>query len=282
MTPSIPHSMFSTIYNRHFFKGHVRAPHKDHLIHLSNLRHGDHLRKLVQRANPPPTWDSRTKNWIGPVKDQGQCGSCWDFSGTEVVEIAYYKAGVLPNDGSMALSEEYTLSCGRNGGCNGDDNTTVLEWAKATGLPTTKDYGAYQGRAGRCSYNSNMKLYKVDNWGFADSSQSQNVSSTEGIKAAIMAYGCVGAGIAADNSFMNNPAGTVFDRTTSQDIDHDIALIGWDDSKGSKGAWLLRNSWGTSWCDQGYIWIGYGVNNVGSEAVWAVVNASAPPIDWFA
>jgi C1A family cysteine protease len=127
-----------------------------------------------------------------------------------------------------------------------------------------------------------MTLYKVDDWGFANSSgdQGQSVTPTADIKAAIMAYGCVGAAIAADDAFMNNPAGRVFDRTTSQGIDHDIILVGWDDTKGHQGAWLLRNSWGSSWCDGGYCWIGYGVNLVGTEAVWAVVKSTAPPIDW--
>lgn len=262
-------------------KGHVRSPVKDHLQLLSHRHHRYTLRGILA-VPPPPAWDSRNQGWVGPVKDQGQCGSCWDFSGTGVVEIAYYKAGVLKPDGSQALSEEYTLSCGRNGGCNGDDNVTVLQWAKDKGLPLTSEYGGYAGRPQRCAFTNAMTLHKVDDWGFADASggQGQDVTPVADIKAAIMAYGCVGCAIAADDAFMNTPAGQVFDRTTSRGIDHDVILIGWDDSKGSKGAWILRNSWGTGFADQGYCWIGYGVNLVGTEAVWARVNAANPPIDW--
>lgn len=263
-----------------YFTGHRRAPNKDHLQLLSARRHRYLLQGLLAEA-APPSWDSRQKGWVGPIKDQGSCGSCWDFSGTGVVEIAYYKAGVLKPDGSDALSEEYTLSCGRNGGCSGDDNVNVLQWAKQTGLPKTSDYGPYAARAQHCAFKQSMTLYKIDDWGFADSSQGQGVTSTEAIKAAIMAYGCVGAAIAADGAFSNVQSDTVFDRTTSQSIDHDIILVGWDDSKGSKGAWLLRNSWNTGWGMGGYCWIGYGVNLVGTEAVWAHINASSPPIDWY-
>jgi len=264
--------------------GHVRHPNKDHLQQLSARRHKAVLQSLAAQA-VPAAWDSRQKNWIGPVKDQGSCGSCWDFSGTGVVEIAYNVAGVGPSGGppdptKMVLSEQYTLSCGRNGGCGGDDNVTVLEWAKKTGLPLTADYGPYDASGGRCNFKSSETLYKVNDWGFADSQQGEGITPTDLIKAAIMKYGCVGAAIAADNAFMNNPAGKVFDHTTSQGIDHDIILIGWDDSKGSKGAWLLRNSWGTGWCDGGYCWIGYGVNLVGTEACWAYVTPVNPPIDW--
>jgi C1A family cysteine protease len=243
---------------------------------LSFLRHEPALKAL-----PPinaASWDSRTMGWIGPPKDQAQCGSCWDFSGTCVVEVACYKAGILAPDGSQALSEEYTLSCGRNGGCNGDDNTTVLSDAKAHGLPLTSAYGQYSaggGKPTKCVWVPTMKLYRLTDWGFCDSNGGQGITATQDIKNCIAAYGCVGAAIAADDAFMNIAPGTVFQGSGSTEIDHDIVLIGWDDSK---GAWLLRNSWGASWCDGGYCWIKYRANCVGTESVFGFVTAApAPP-----
>lgn len=107
---------------------------------------------------------------------------------------------------------------------------------------------------------------QISNWGFADgTSGNQSIASTPAIKSVIMNYGAVGAGIAADDAFQSIQPGTVFKDTGSTQIDHDIILIGWDDSK---SAWLLRNSWGTGWADQGYCWIAYGANGVGTEAVW--------------
>ena len=248
-----------------YFKGYVRRRDKDHLILLSFQRHGAHLRQL--RAIPlPANWDSRTHNVVGPVKDQGACGSCWDFSGTGIVEIAFNKAGIGGGANVFILSEEYTLSCYRNGGCNGDDNTTVLEWAKSHGLPLTSDYGPYTASVARCDYRPSMPLYGLSDWGFADSNGGSGVTPTHDIKAAIMQYGAVGCAVAADDSFMNHPAGSVFTGSGAKEIDHDIILVGWDDATNS---WILRNSWGGGWCENGYMRIAYGANEVGTESVWA-------------
>jgi C1A family cysteine protease len=112
-----------------------------------------------------------------------------------------------------------------------------------------------------------MQLYKPDDWGFADSTGGSGVTPTRDTKAAIMQYGAVGCGIAADDAFMNHPAGSVFTGSGSKTVDHDVILVGWDDATNS---WILRNSWGPDWCENGYIRISYGANMVGSESVWAV------------
>ena len=260
-----------------YAKGHVRRRDKDQLIRMSHTRHKAML-QAKRAVLPPVTWDSRTLNWVGPIQDQQQCGSCWDFSGTGIIEIAYNKAGIGGGPNAFILSEEYTLSCYRNGGCSGDDNTVVLEYAKSYGLPLQSSYpstyGPFPDRNNcvipACTWNPAIQMYKITDWGFADGSTgNQSIAATPAIKSAIMNYGAVGAGIATDDTFDYAKPGTVLQDTGSTQIDHDIILIGWDDTK---GAWLLRNSWGTSWGDQGYCWIAYGANGVGTEAVWCEVS----------
>ena len=215
--------------------------------------------------------------------------NCWDFSGTFVTEVAFYLSGILKPDGSQALSEEYTLSCGNNGGCNGDDNTNVLTWAKKTGLPLSSDYGSYTASADRCAWKQGMKLYQIDDWGFADSNGGNGVTPASMIKAAIMAYGCVGCAVAAGgDSFWDS--GTGIGTASSNEIDHDVGIIGWDDSKGSISVavnpaggkssltcWNMRNSWGSSWGNSGYAWVREGAYSLGTEAVWATVKNPNPP-----
>ena len=166
----------------------------------------------------------------------------------------------------FVLSEEYTLSCYRNGECDGDDNTTVLDWAKAHGLPLSVEYGPYGAACGTCLYKPDMILHRIDDWGFVDGNGGSGITPTLDIKSAIMQYGAVGCAVAADDAFEAYTGG-VFATTTSTDIDHDVMLVGWDDSV---GAWILRNTWDVSWGESGYMRIGYGINCVGTESVWAV------------
>jgi C1A family cysteine protease len=250
----------------------------------SNRLHGHKLRALPMAT--AATYDCRTLGIVPPIVDQGQCGSCWDFSGTGVCVSAFMKA--MGTNAPGPLSEQYTLDCGQNGGCNGDDNTTVLAWAKTTGLPTTAAYGPYKGAAGSCK--SGVALYKITDWGYAGSQQ--GVTATQDIKNAILAYGPVGCAIAAGGSaFWNTGQGT--DTGTSTSIDHDVIFVGWDDSHdngdGSKGAWIMRNSWSNTWGDKcansvnptpveaGYGWVKYGADSGGTETVWAIVAGSPSP-----
>lgn len=225
-------------------------------------------------------WDSREKGWVGPIKNQGQCGSCWDFSGTGIVEIAFIKAGILKKN--QPLSEQYTLSCYGNGGCNGDDNTVVLKHAAQIGLPLTSDYGNYQARSGRsapCQFKNGTKLYQIDTWGLADGRAGyEKVGNTQKIKNAIKACGSVGVAICADGRLGNVKPGEVF-RGNARQINHEVILVGWDDTKSpGKTAWIMRNSWGEGWGDRGYCLIEEGANGVGTQPVYAVV-AGAPGPD---
>ncbi len=240
-------------------------------------RHGDLVRRLPRAT--AAQYDCRALGLVPPVTDQGDCGSCWDFSGTSVCTSALIKAAIGKPDGSFMLSEQYTLDCGQNGGCDGDDNTTVTAWAKATGLPTRIDYGPYTARPGPCRMKAGTTLYKIADWGFATPTQQQGIASTDDIKACMVAFGPIGSAIAATDGFANTPAGKVFTGDGSTDVNHDVVLVGWDNTKGPGGAWILRNSWGANWCDGGYCYIAYTANQIGTEAIWATASPiPSPPV----
>jgi C1A family cysteine protease len=247
----------------------------------SALLHGHKLKALPKAT--AASFDCRTLGWAPPVLNQGQCGSCWDFSGCETATSAFLKAGwpgFSTTDITTTLSPQFVLDCGQNGGCNGDDNTTVLTQCKSTGLPTTASYGAYQGQAGQCKSTSGMTLYKIQDFIFLDPNSS-GVGDTQKIKDGMVAYGCVGCAVAAGNgSFWNDGAGT--DVGTDTSIDHDILLVGWDDNHdngdGSKGAWIMQNSWDVSWGSmKGCAWVKYGADSIGTEPVVAVAPTSPTP-----
>jgi C1A family cysteine protease len=268
-----------------YMRGHARLPNKDAVIQAKHRRHGFNLQALNNTAPAPPAkWDSRDKGWIPPIKDQGQCGSCWCFSGTDVCDVANAVAGKWPADGSKRLSEQCTLDCGRNGGCNGDDNVSVLDLAKKTGLPFASDYGTYQARAGRCNYKSSTPLNLIDDWVFVDANGGNGVTPTDMIKVAVMTFGIVGCAVAATSSWNNWPSDPNYvHKGNSNQIDHDVSIVGWDDDK---KAWLMRNNWAKGWAWNGYGWIAYGADSIGTEAVAAVVRPVTPPpnpaVLWFA
>lgn len=284
-----------------YAKGHVRRPDKDHLIDAKHAEYAEWLQHRRQRAVPPDSWDSWTRNWVPPIRNQGSCGSCWLFSGTRTAMVALIKAGVLPVDGSKVLCEQYFLDCGRSGGCSGDDNTTALDWIKSTGFPLESDYGSYDARPERCKWKQGMALVQIKDWYFADHSGGRGVTHPLDIMTTIMTSGAAGCAVAADGAFSSHQSGTVFDKTTSEGIDHDVTLTGWQVTAtrvmgvmspllyakrasvtASNGWWWMDNSWGPEWCEKGRIRIGWGVNLIGTEAVGATVDPVVIPIDWVA
>ena len=202
------------------------------------------------------SWDCRDLGFVGPIRDQGDCGSCWDFSGTRVVRDALAKAGVLPTSLAGCLSEQYTLDCGKNGGCDGDDNTTVLAWAKATGLPLDSAYGPYTASSGRCK-SGTYELYKIDDWGYADGEDGKDRPKKLKTPWPITARS---VRIAADNNFENWTPPKPWAGDGSRNIDHDVAIVGWVDDASVKGGgyWIMANSWNTTWGISGYMLIAYG------------------------
>lgn len=218
------------------------------------------------------SWDCRTLGIVPGVRDQGNCGSCWDFAGSSTVTCALIKGNYLKLADDPRCSEQYVLDCGRNGGCNGDDHSSVFDMAKAKGLPLQSEYGPYQARSNRCKDTSAMKFYTISAWGYCDPG-ARGAADTQKIKDAMVQYGPISVAIAANNAFSNVKPGEVF-KGNASGINHEVMLVGWDDSK---GAWILRNSWGSGWCDKGYCWIAYGANGVGTDAAWVSVTALPPP-----
>jgi C1A family cysteine protease len=189
------------------------------------------------------------------VKDQGSCGSCWAFAATGLLECA-----ILKKDGvEVDLSEQHMLDCNPwDWGCGGGfwPNDMLVD----TGAPYESCY-PYVGTETPC--NSSCPIdYQLQSWYFVE--DDYMVPDTELMKQAIYTYGAVAAGVYAD-TWMSIYSSGVFDRCKKKVkwSNHAIILCGWDDSK---EAWLMKNSWGTEWGEDGYMWIKYGCNLVGDGA----------------
>ncbi len=97
---------------------------------------------------------------------------------------------------------------------------------------------------------------------------SQGVAKTDAIKQAIMTYGPVSVCCAVTEAFGAYSRGVFNENDPDAEINHAVALVGWDDSQGTNGVWFLRNSWGSWWGEEGYMRIEYGVCKVGYAACY--------------
>lgn len=193
-----------------------------------------------------------------PIKNQGNCGSCWAFSMTAEAETTALRLTGTTYD----FAEQYVLNCtSTQYGCNGGyfNYKTFIspDGARAEScLP-------YTAKKSRCKQTCPI-IYQISGWAYVGSSSS--VPSVDAIKTAIMTYGGVGAAVYCD-SYMQAYTSGCFNGTASGSCNHAIQLVGWDDAQcGGSGAWRLKNSWGTGWGDSGFMWIKYGSQQVGYAA----------------
>jgi hypothetical protein len=251
-------------------RGHKTAKNIKELYAASWQAHGKRLKSLPDVT--AIAWDCRSLGLVGPVRDQGQCGKCWDDSMCGVLDSAFIMAGWFKADGSLTTSAQYVMDCGNNGGCNGDDASTVSAMALSTGLPTTQDYGAdlVPAGAGSCKPTTGFKFWKIDTQGYVG--QSDGIAPTQGIKNAIAAYGPISSAVDA-GGFGSYSSGIM--QGDGNNIDHDVSIIGWK-TVNNVTIWLVKNQWSTDFGEQGYCWIPEGKWSIGTSALW-VHAAPVPP-----
>lgn len=217
---------------------------------------------------------SRYIGYYTPVKNQLACGSCWAFCMVGAVEGLMKK--IMSTDEDM--SEQWLVDCNPWGwDCNGgfiNYNMFVTD-----GAPSESCYPYYGDDYLPCD-TSCPPLYYIYDWDWVY--YPYVVAPVDDIKAAIMQYGSVAVGVYV-SSYFQAYSGGVFDHCTSGSSNHCVVLCGWDDSLGTSGAWLLKNSWGSTWGgvdidgngtvdpnERGFMWIIYNCNRVGDSAAYPI------------
>jgi len=199
----------------------------------------------------PDEVDWRTKGVVSAVKNQGGCGSCWAFSTAETVESAVAIATKKP---PLVLSEEELVDCmpnpdqcGGTGGCEGATQPEGFAFVMKNGMASEEGY-PYTGHDGKCKNFTAEVL--------PGAIASYVALPTNNYTALMNAVANVGPiAISADAEPWQMYEGGVFSGKGS-DIDHAIQLVGYGTAKAvfkSKDYWLVRNSWGASWGEKGYI-----------------------------
>jgi len=194
------------------------------------------------------------KGAVTPVKNQGQCGSCWTFSTTGAVEGAYQiSTGTL-----LSFSEQELVSCSHHGGngCKGGLPYLAFEWLETNALCLEADY-PYTSGGGSNGYCRTSCAGKAKVGGL------QHVpKADENALMAALNIGPVAIAIEADKSAFQGYHGGVLDNPAcGQQLDHAVLLVAYGTQ--GKDYWKIKNSWGPSWGEGGYIRFVRGQNQCG-------------------
>ncbi len=213
---------------------------------------------------------------VTPVKNQGQCGSCWSFSTTGALEGAYF----IKYDNLDSFSEQQLVSCdnrkngGKDMGCNGGLMDNAFNWIKKNGgLCSEDDYPYTSGTtksAGTCE-NTCTVNDKSAVKSFVDVKAK---SDDEMMKALNLQP--VSIAIQADQKDFQLYKSGVFTDSCGTSLDHGVLAVGYGSMDGND-YYRVKNSWGTTWGDQGYIYLGRGSEyNNGAGQCGMLMSASYP------
>ncbi|XP_038684097.1 senescence-specific cysteine protease SAG39-like [Tripterygium wilfordii] len=193
----------------------------------------------------PSTMDWRKKGAVTPIKDQGQCGCCWAFSAVAAMEgITKLSTGKL-----ISLSEQELVDCdvkGEDEGCGGGLMDDAFKFIISNhGLNSETNY-PYQGVDATCNAKKEANdVAKIT--GYEDVPTNSELALMKAV-----ANHPVSVAIDAGGSDFQFYSSGIFTGACGTDLDHGVTAVGYGVTNGTK-YWLVKNSWGTGWGEEGYI-----------------------------
>ena len=219
-------------------------------------------------SNLPSSYDSVSRGYVSPVKSQGYCGSCVAFATIALVETCFKKKVRTFGD----YSEQHLLDCasGARGydGCDGAWPTTYASWLADRKPKLASEAGyPYTARVGTCRTD-----YSEFYQGAKISESAYYRGNKETLKALVYEHGAVLVGMAANDAFFQYRGGVFAGCSQDDRPNHAVVVVGYGtDYHSGVDYWLVKNSHGTHWGDQGYMRIQRGVNMCGIETTTQVV-----------
>ncbi|MFP3953951.1 MAG: lectin like domain-containing protein, partial [Candidatus Acetothermia bacterium] len=210
----------------------------------------------------PSSYDLRDQGRLTPVKDQGDCGACWSFATYGSLE-----SWLLTNDeGDWDFSEKNLIEChGFDWNpCYGGNMFMSTSYLARRSGPVSEADDPYVDYESGCTSGLPVRKYVEDVYMPPSVGGPEDNSA---LKQAVMDFGAVSTSMYSHESYYNSSDYTYYYSGTNA-INHAVAIIGWDDGKSvpgapGDGAWIVRNSWGTSFGEDGYFYISYYDSKVG-------------------
>lgn len=212
----------------------------------------------------PSTVDWRTKGAVTSVKSQGRCGSCWTFSTTGAMEGQHFRK----NNKLVSLSEQNLLDCSMRFGCNGGWTYKAFQYIKRNGGIDTEQSYPYKGIVGKCTFNKKNIGAKCS--GFSNIPRGNEAK----LKNAVATVGPIAVAIHLTPSFKKYHNGVYYEsKCDPNHLTHAVLVVGYG-SEGGNDYWLVKNSWGEHFGQDGYIKMSRNKRNncgIASEASYPLV-----------
>jgi len=260
-SPSFGVTMFMDLTTEEFRTTHLMPP-----IDLEDLPEAPYVTlPKIKAGSIPDTWDWTTHSppVVTPIKNQGQCGSCWAFSATEQVESVWALAG---ND-LVSLGPQQIVDCDKTcEGCNGGFTQYAFEYLIGCGGQETEADYPYTGVNGKCAFDSADIAASITAWKYV-SRQAGDENSTM----LPFVYTTAPISVCVDASTWQYYTSGVL-KVCGDSIDHCVQITGYT-TMDDLPAWIVRNSWGTAWGVEGFIYVERNKNLCGIATVATTVTA---------
>eukprot|EP00490_Sorites_sp_Unknown_P004794 CAMPEP_0114658230 /NCGR_PEP_ID=MMETSP0191-20121206/15353_1 /TAXON_ID=126664 /ORGANISM="Sorites sp." /LENGTH=279 /DNA_ID=CAMNT_0001879671 /DNA_START=1588 /DNA_END=2427 /DNA_ORIENTATION=- len=198
------------------------------------------------------------KGAITPVKDQGQCGSCWSFGTTGVLESHFFIAG----NPLQSLSEQNLVSCDTECyACNGGWPYKAIEYVSKNGIDTEESYPYVSGNGNvpgcQATYHTKAAITgHVVTYKYLE--QNEDVMANY-----IANNGPIQVNVDAMTQLWWPYTGGIMTGCCNVDIDHSVMIVGYNQTSNGERYWIVKNSWSNTWGESGYLWLQYGTDQCG-------------------